>query len=402
MNNILIYLSFCAIATVVVGIPAPQQLSGSVTAAAPKLLYVWVGAEDPAKNDYVAVLNFDIVANVTRKDLLKGVPIDGIFDVPTRGNEPHHAGLSADGRTLAVGGLFSSQNGVPDTYFFDLSTPRQPKLTKTDSPQFAGWTDEFVALPDGGFLVTYLTSRSSSGAGRLVKYDKDMDRIGEFPGPNDVVPNGFNPHGCEISGGLIATSDFLDPGTGIFGNTVRIWDSATMKIIKTFTAPASAGGLMALATTKGVFYTTAMGDGKLYLADPNSANLNMPAVLDFGATSMPHTVLTFRSGTRALVSLFGTESVALLNTDNPAKPKVISTVKLPAGAQPHIMRLSKTEQIVAVTCYFLPSSPSDQTLRFLVVAGDKIIFHPVLPVIDFKTAIPDKGKSRPHGVAFTF
>jgi hypothetical protein len=47
------------------------------------------------------------------------------------GNEPHHVGLSRDGRTVALGGLLSALKGQDQVFFFDVSEPRHPTFIPT-------------------------------------------------------------------------------------------------------------------------------------------------------------------------------------------------------------------------------------------------------------------------------
>ncbi|KAI9140309.1 hypothetical protein BKA69DRAFT_1125736 [Paraphysoderma sedebokerense] len=365
----------------VIGTAAPPTINETLLrAAVPRLVYVWTGPADTTKNDYLAVINLNSVKQPKARNNTLTMPIEGIFDVPTKKNEPHHMGISADGKTLAVGGLFSVKNNVDDAYFFNISSnPRAPKLFKADRPTTAGYTDEFVALPDGGFMVSYVSN------------------------PNPPT-DGFNPHGCvvDFQNNLIATADFIDPATKAARNTIRIWDATTMEITKTFQGPLTIGGFMSVALNQGFVYATAMGEGKLYLADPKSDNLTMSAVYDFGAISMPQTVLTYNGGQRALVSLYGLDAVDVLNTADPLNPTLIQRIQLPQGAGPHVIKLSKDGSTLAVSCYFRAANPGDSTVRFFNVNGDNFTPHPVFPVVDFKTAVPDKGFSRPHGVAFHF
>lgn len=402
MQRILLFLTVISVLFVSSSATPQKEAGSSRQAKTQRIVYVWTGPADTTKNDYLAVIDLDSAKNANERAKQKN-PIDGIFDVPTTKNEPHHMGISADGKTLAAGGLFSVKNNVDDAYFFDISSnPRKPKLFKADRPTTAGYTDEFFALPDGGFMVSYVSNRQFTSPGRLVRYDSAMNRVGEFPA--NPPTDGFNPHGCvvDFQNNLIATADFIDPATKAARNTIRIWDATTMEITKTFQGPLTIGGFMSVALNQGFVYATAMGEGKLYLADPKSDNLTMSAVYDFGAISMPQTVLPYKGGQRALVSLYSLDAVDVLNTADPLNPTLIQRIQLPQGAGPHVIKLSKDGSTLAVSCYFRAANPGDSTVRFFEVDGDTFTPHPTIPVVDFKTAVPDKGFSRPHGVAFLF
>jgi hypothetical protein len=45
-------------------------------------------------------------------------------------NEPHHVGLSSDGRAMALGCLLSLLRTQDQVFFFDVSDPRNPKFIR--------------------------------------------------------------------------------------------------------------------------------------------------------------------------------------------------------------------------------------------------------------------------------
>src|SRR5205085_9038520 len=86
-------------------------------------------------------------------DIKRTVPLSGASAI---GNEPHHVGISNDGRTLAVGGLLSILRGQDQVFFFDVADPRHPTFIRADNPPQSSITDEFAPLSNGGFLVTFM------------------------------------------------------------------------------------------------------------------------------------------------------------------------------------------------------------------------------------------------------
>src|SRR6476661_5521316 len=85
-------------------------------------LLVWAGDQAHIAPDFVAVIDFDR-SSPTYGKVLRTVPLSGASAV---GNEPHHVGLSRDGRTLALGGLLSVLRGQDQVFFFDVTNPRNP------------------------------------------------------------------------------------------------------------------------------------------------------------------------------------------------------------------------------------------------------------------------------------
>jgi selenium-binding protein 1 len=87
-------------------------------------LLVWASDQAHLAPDFLAVINFDRDSRNYGK-VVRTVPLQGAGAV---GNEPHHVGLSRDGRTLALGGLLSVLRGQDEVFFFDVSRPRRPRF----------------------------------------------------------------------------------------------------------------------------------------------------------------------------------------------------------------------------------------------------------------------------------
>jgi hypothetical protein len=104
-----------------------------------------------------------------------------LTDVPSSGNSPHHLGVSLDGKTLIGGGLLSLLKTQDTAYFFDVSNPYRPTFKKSNRALLASITDEIRALPNGGFLVTYMGSAVGTSPGRVVEFDSNFDIIHQFP-----------------------------------------------------------------------------------------------------------------------------------------------------------------------------------------------------------------------------
>ena len=97
------------------------------------------------------------------------------------GNEPHHCHTSADQTILACGGLLSVLKGQNDIFFFDITDARHPKFLSSTRAPNSSITDDFLALPGGGFLVTNMGSASGGAGGRVVEFDKNLNLVAEYP-----------------------------------------------------------------------------------------------------------------------------------------------------------------------------------------------------------------------------
>src|ERR1700733_13488177 len=80
-------------------------------------LLVWAGDKAHEAPDFLAVVDFDRDSQ-HYGNILRIVPLPaGALGSGAVGNEPHHAGLSSDGHTLALGGLLSFLRGQPQVFF---------------------------------------------------------------------------------------------------------------------------------------------------------------------------------------------------------------------------------------------------------------------------------------------
>ncbi|KXT13241.1 hypothetical protein AC579_1739 [Pseudocercospora musae] len=180
-----------------------------------------------------------------------------ILQIPTPPlpNNPHHSGVSIDGKVLWGGGLLSLLKTQDTGFYFDVSDPYEPKFWKSDRALLASIADEVVAKPDGGYFITYMGSLLGTSPGRLIETDASYNIIHEWPedidGTLNILEEQFSPHGLSIdfNRGLMLTSDFVIPLTvlkpspgGIKrANTLRLWNLASRTIINTITIPNGGG-----------------------------------------------------------------------------------------------------------------------------------------------------------------
>jgi len=122
-------------------------------------LYVWAGDQARRAPDFLAVIDFDRRSKDYGK-VLRTVPIPPPGNV---GNEPHHCHTSVDQRILACGGLLSVLKGQNDIFFFDITNARDPRFLRSTHAPNSSITDDFLPLPNGGFLVTNMGSASGGG-----------------------------------------------------------------------------------------------------------------------------------------------------------------------------------------------------------------------------------------------
>src|SRR5438067_745861 len=104
-----------------------------------KHLFVWAGDQARINPDFLAVIDFDEHSRDYGR-LITTVPLP---NPGATGNEPHHVGLSADGKVLAAGGLLSVLKGQKEVFFFDVANPKAPTFLSSADPPLSAVTDDF-------------------------------------------------------------------------------------------------------------------------------------------------------------------------------------------------------------------------------------------------------------------
>src|SRR5260370_15383428 len=157
-----------------------------------RVLFIWAGDQARTNPDFLAVVNFDEYSRDYGK-IITTVPLPG---PGATGNEPHHVGLSRDGRVLACGGLLSVLRAQKEIFFFDVSNPRAPTFISAADPPQSAITDEFYPLADGGFLVTMMGGAEGHAPGTVAEFTKDLQLVAEHP--QEPPMDGFNSHGISV------------------------------------------------------------------------------------------------------------------------------------------------------------------------------------------------------------
>lgn len=386
-----------------------------------KLGYFWTGSEDRKHRDFLAAVSLD--------DDTFGTFID-IAEVPTSGNEPHHVGASADGKTLVGGGLLSLLKTQDTAFYFDVSNPYRPKFKKSNRALLASITDEIRAKPDGGFFITYMGSAAGTSPGRLIETNADNDIIGQWPQSLDnlnVLTEQFSPHGLSIDwkNNWILTSDYvvplsvLKPSTGIQrANTLRLWTLNDRRVVSTITIP-HGGGIQDVKfipnNPDGAAIATAVHLGQVWIIYPNrkdsKGNQGVAELLfDLGDRARDSTAIytTFSEDGRYLYGtittgnhIFALDLKDLKNVkrlDNPDEHQKSGNVPV---IGPHFLSLTPDQKQLVVTDYFVRTgdfgilnTPGNYFVHVIDIGSDGgLNFN---RSIDFVAPFKERGGSRPH------
>ena len=394
--------------------PEEREAKEKKSEKAEKYLYVWAGDQARTNPDFLAVVNFDDTSANYGKVINK-VTLPG---PGATGNEPHHVGLSRDRKILACGGLLSVLKGQKEIFFFDVSDPATPRFISAADPPQSAITDEFYALPGGGFLVTMMGGAQGHHPGRVVEFDKDSQLVAEYPRENPPM-DGFNPHGISVRPemNLMVTSDFICPSTTLHAvpgglslrGSARVWNFKERKILRTITLPNASGTIdvkLIPNDPKARAYTAGMTDDKLYLLD--TQNGTATSVFDFSTISpggWPQLMRMTADGKRLFISMNTAGKVVMFDTSNPDKPKVLKVLDLGADSGPHYIALTEDETRLVITDYFLNEDDAgkvhaegDHRVHVARVTNKDLVLDPRFQ-LDFNKAFAG-GPARPHGVAF--
>jgi selenium-binding protein 1 len=385
-----------------------------------RTLYVWASDQARRAPDFLAVIDFDRHSR-TYGSVLGTVPVPPPGNI---GNEAHHCHTSHDQRVLACGGLLSLLKGQNSFFFFDISDARHPKFMFSSNATSSSITDDFLALPGGGFLVTNMGSASGGAGGRVVELDKSLRPIAEYPATSPP-DGGFNPHGidADVAKNLLVTSDFINPVTTLnvwpgpieLRSSLRFWDLRERRISRTVVLPDAAGTMdvrliphdrhgraITANMFTGLFYTVDPTDGSYVQAfDCETITPHVEVPVPGG---MPQLLATPRSGRRLIFNRFMAGQVVMLDITDPGQFKQVSVVSFGQDAGPHSIHLTHDDKRLVVTDYFLNEDDfgkvhleGDHKVHVLNVSDGGLEVDPSFQVVDFNTAFAT-GPARPHGV----
>jgi len=377
-----------------------------------RFMYVWAGDQARTAPDFVAVVDFD-ESSPSYGNVIGTVQLPG---PGASGNEPHHVGLSADGNTLACGGLLSVLKGQDEVFFFDVSNPASPQYISSANPPQSAITDEFLALPEGGFLVTMMGGAAGHHPGRVVEFNKQLQIVNEYP--ENLPDDGFNPHGISARPEInrMVTSDFVCPSTTLHAvpggldlrGSIRVWLYKQRKLLRTIQIPGAVGTIdvkMIPGDPHRRAYTAGMADDHLYLIDTDNGRYK--SVFDFATISpggFPQLMRMTGDGTRLFISMNAAGKIVMFDTSEPTRPRVLKVLDLGSSSGPHYIALTKDEKRLVISDYFLNEddfgkvhAEGDHKIHVARVFSSDLVLDPRFQ-LDFNTAVG--APARPHGVAF--
>jgi selenium-binding protein 1 len=372
-----------------VGLAIPLALAGcgGSSGSSENYLYVNVVAEGGA-NDQIAIIDARS-GSATFGKILR------LIDLGSKYNEPHHTGRSPDGKTGYFMGLF-----LPGRIWsLDLTMPvtspdLKPVTLVDDSAKKVGYNnpDEFVGLPDGRFMVSFMGSAAATAPGAIVMFDGPAgNMMAKFEvSKTDTSSLAYNPHGFDYRSdiGRIANGNFMMPAdaAGLLGKApgstfrsgLTVWNfSSTMNtasVLKTVNLNpnnmAMHDGIMDVKMIPndpmGRVFATNMRGGEIWLVstmDPFTATTVVTGLM------YPQLIQMTKDGKTMYVTTYIDNTLHKYDISDPTHPKELGNVVgpqppslsgTPSGA--HYCKLSTDEQRIYVTSYFVTLSDDVQYL----------------------------------------
>lgn len=403
------YLNVAVVAALFSATPACYA---NETENSAKYLLICAGDQARTAPDFLAVVDF-AQASPQYGKIIAIAPVQG---PSATGNEFHHVGLSVDGKTAACGGLLSVLKGQDEVFFFDVSNPLSPKFRSSANPPLSAITDDFHALPNGGFLVTMMGGAQGHAPGRVAEFDGKLNLVKEYP--ENPPMDGFNPHGISVrpEANLMLTSDFICPSTTLnavpggldLRGSVRVWDLNRREILRTIEIP-NAGGTIDVKLIPGDHrergFTAGMLNDQLYLINAKQGTAR--PVFDFSTISKggwPQLMQITRDGKRLFVSMNQAGKIAMFNISDPEEPRLLKVLDLGPNSGPHYIRLTGDDKRLVISDYFLNEdsfgkvhAEGDHKIHVARATENDLILDQRFE-LDFNTAFAS-GPARPHGIA---
>ncbi|HWA55870.1 MAG TPA: hypothetical protein VG692_01380 [Gemmatimonadales bacterium] len=279
--------------------------------------------------------------------------------VPGRHNVPHHTEheLPADRQ------LFANGFGTGETFVFDLTTPRRPRLAYQFN-DLAGLTHphSFVRLPGGNVLATFQMAHSGAGMrpGGLVEMtpsgtvrrSASADQVGIDSGTRvysaAVIPT--------LDRIVTTTTDMMEDFPA--SNQLQIWRLSDLSLQHTIKLPpgprGDEGQLTAeprvLADGKTVLVST-FNCGLYLLQDLDGAAPSARMVASFPMKERTHCAIPVVAGSYYLVTVPAWSAVVSLDISDPSHPREVGRAVLGPDDVPHWIALAPDHRRVVVTGY---------------------------------------------------
>ncbi len=315
-------------------------------------LYLWTGAPDSTKADFLAVL--DVTEDPRRYGrLVTTVPVPGL------GNGPHHSehAMPADHR------LFVNGFGSGKTFIFDLSDPAAPRLDgELGDVGIMMHPHSYLRLPGGNVLATFQMQHGESGSrpGGLAEINPQGEVIRTSSANLPGVDQGIRPYSAAIVAGLdrvVVTTTDMDKDFPA-SRTVQVWRLSDLRLLHSIALPDGPAGNEGLLTAE----PRLLSDGRRVLVSTFNCGVYLLDGLDTASpTARMVAALPRKTGMNCaipvvtgrwyLVTVPALNAVMSFDISDPSAPREAGRLTLGANDVPHWIALSPDARRLVVTGY---------------------------------------------------
>jgi selenium-binding protein 1 len=351
------------------GLASLAVLAGCPSGDREQFAYVNTVAEGGA-NDQALVIDVDKDSDTFGK-IVKAI------DLGSKNNEPHHAGINVSRTAVYMMGLFLPGRVWKLDIAADPASPTLKTVVNDASMEVqANNPDEFVALADGRYMISFMGSAAATAPGAIAIFGADDKMVKKFE-PTGTATSTFNPHGFDVRTDVkrMANGSFILPadaagldGTGIgdtFRGALTVWEfdavANTASIKNTYDLsggnPMKTGIMdvkMIPNDAKGRCFATNMLAGELWVAttvEPFEAKAVVTGLV------FPQLLQVTADGKTLFLSTFEDNKVHKYDITNPDAPVETGVVTGPEGTLvgkgAHSIRLSTDEERLYVSSYFV-------------------------------------------------
>lgn len=333
--------------------PPVSPPSASPPLPSSEYLYLWSSSADSSGADFLAVYNVrDNMSSDQYGALVTTLP------VPGRANRTHHTehDMPADDQ------LFANGFGSGQSFIFDLTRPRTPRIAKQFGDVGALMhPHSFWRLPNGHVLSTFQMQHDAQGnaPGGLVELTPGGDVVRTSSANIEGVDRRIRPYSAAILPALdrvVVTTTDMDKRDST--RVIQLWRLSDLSLRHSIELPSGPRGdegfnsaePRVLSDGKTVLVST-FNCGVYLLENVESESPSARLIATFPRKPGTSCAVPIVVGHYYLITVPAWSAVASLDISDPTAPRVVSRISLGPDDVPHWIGIEPNHQRVVVTGY---------------------------------------------------